>query len=439
MASLQELRILTTRRSFLKVMATLAPGLAVGVGTPRTARAETRIRSWTMSGQRWEFPQKAIIPEFEAKVGKKITVDLVATPIAETPPKVAAAMLAGSSEYDLITLDYNQLGQLNPNLRPLTQYMEKDQAWTKSYLAAVPPNVHNLYVWKQTFYGIANDSNCQLGFYRKDVFDQLGLKPADTWDQVPTLAKALTRDTSQGKQYGFTSESRRGTYAFLTFACIYWSSGGELWDEAYKPTLSNDLAAQCLDLYKQCFAYAHPAAINAADDDNIQAVTSGAAVYSPVAWGNNAYTNPALSKFAKVTVARTVPKGIGPKGVPRPTMGGFGYVIPKASRHQDEAWEFIKYTAGETGMETWVKNTGQPARTDALKKWKDLHPYYVALADSLPTAHWQPTLPETFSIYEGVGSEIANALLGQKTSKAALADGEKTLTDILRKGGYLKG
>jgi multiple sugar transport system substrate-binding protein len=433
------IRVGINRRNFLTIMG--AMGITVTLGSSWRAEAgqgKTAIRAWTMSGQRWEMAQKAVIPEFEARTNGQITVELIATPIAETPPKQAAALFAGSSEYDVLTLDYNQLPQVHQQLEPLTKFMEKDAVFVQDYKANVPANVSSLYVWKDTFYGIAVDSNTQLGFYRKDVFDELGLKPAKTWSEIPALAKTLTRDTPQGKQYGFTTEARRGTYLFLSWATIYWSSGGELWDEKFQPNINNELGMEALDIFKKTFQYAHPAAINAADDDNIQAMLSGAAVYSPMCWGNNAYTNPQLNQFAKVTGALVVPAGLGPKASPRPAMGGFGLVIPKGSRYKEAAWEFIKYITGPEAMKTYVHNTGQPARTDALKQYATLHPYYTALADSLPVAHQQPTLPETFAIYETVGTEFSEYLFDRKNLKQAFADAEKGMREIFRQSGYIQ-
>lgn len=456
MAKGEQVRVLMSRRGFLQASAMVAASAALaacapslgsssggktgssGAGSQGGGAATGKVRSWTYSGQRWELAQKAVIPDFGKQHGN-ITVDLIATPIGETYPKIAAALAAGSDQYDIIELDYFLMPQVAGQLQPLDEYMSKDKPFADDYLAAVAKNVSDLYVWKNVRYGIANDSNTQLMFYRKDIFDKEGLKVPKTYNDVLELAKTLTRDTPAGKQYGFTTTGRRGVYSAGAFNSIYWSSGGEMWDEkTFQVSIDNDLAAECLGLLVELFKYADPSAINSTDDETIAAMSSGVAVLSPNSWGNNAFTNPQLNKLGSVTAAGVVPAGIGGKASPRPGMGGFGMVIPKGSKNKDAAWEFIKYVTSAGAMDAYIRGSGQPARLDALKKYASEAPLFGPLAESLPLAHWQPRLPETTQIYEAFGGEISSVLLRQKSVKDGLRDAQKGVEAIFRKAGYLK-
>ena len=77
-------------------------------------------------------------------------------------------------------------------LEPLEPYLDKDPAYKKDILADIPENVLNLYRDKPAaqggkLYGLPPDSNCQLQFYRVDIFDKASLKPAVTWDEAIEL------------------------------------------------------------------------------------------------------------------------------------------------------------------------------------------------------------------------------------------------------------
>ena len=62
-------------------------------------------------------------------------------------------------------------------------------------------------------FGLPPDSNCQMQYYRADVFEKAGLKPAETWEDVIENAKELSKDGV--KVTGTTM--RRGFWAGAAF------------------------------------------------------------------------------------------------------------------------------------------------------------------------------------------------------------------------------
>src|SRR6185437_13823125 len=91
------------------------------------------IKLWAASGQRWEFANRGVVPLFQ-KAHPDITVDITATPIANFGSKVAAAMAAGSTEWDVIQLDYAQVPQFAAAhwVEPLDQWIDADAAYKES-------------------------------------------------------------------------------------------------------------------------------------------------------------------------------------------------------------------------------------------------------------------------------------------------------------------
>ncbi len=221
----------------------------------------------------------------------------------------------------MIELDYGILAQVSDKLLPLDEMLHKDGAFAQDYTQSVPANVRGLYQFdghrlgRGTTYGIANDSNTQLGFYRADVFQKAGISaPPATWDEALAVAKELTVSTPAGQQYGFTSNGRRGIFSSTLFGQVLFSYGGNWLDENNKPQLTTPEAHEALGMILKLMKFADPSTINAGDNETINAMASGVAVYAPNAWGNNAFTNPKLSKFASVTKAVIVPRGAVPVG-----------------------------------------------------------------------------------------------------------------------------
>jgi ABC-type glycerol-3-phosphate transport system substrate-binding protein len=433
-----------SRRSLLLSSLTGAAGLALAGGGRHAMAADGSLRSLTYSGQRWGMVQEGMAPHFAKESG--IEAKIITFPISQGYARILTALGTGSSEYDVIDLDYGILAQVAKKLEPLDAYLQKDSAYANDYESSVPANVRGLYQFdgerlgRGTTYGIANDSNTQLGFYRVDVFEKAGIKaPPATWDEALAVAKQLTVDTSAGKQYGFTTNGKRGIFSSTLFGQVLFSYGGNWLDENNAPTLTTPEAEQALSMIEKLMPYADPSVVNAGDNETINAMASGVAVYAPNAWGNNAFTNPKLNQLAEVTKAVIVPRGAGPNGRNSPLMGGFGLVIPSSAKNKEAAWKFIKYLTDKGNMKAYVDLSGQPARVDALKEYASTAPIFSALADSLPNGVYQPGwLRDQSGFYETLGTQVSLVMTGQKSVSEALKQAEEDCAAVLRKSGDMK-
>jgi ABC-type glycerol-3-phosphate transport system substrate-binding protein len=433
-----------SRRGLLLSSLAGAGSLALAGGGRDALAANGSLRSLTYSGQRWGMVQEGMAPKFAKASG--IKAEIITFPISQGYARILTALGTGSSEYDVIDLDYGILAQVAKKLEPLDVYLQKDSAYATDYESSVPANVRGLYQFDGerlgtgATYGIANDSNTQLGFYRVDVFEKAGIKaPPATWNEALAIAKELTVDTATGKQYGFTTNGKRGIYSSTLFGQVLFSYGGNWLDENNVPTLTTPEAEQALSMIHKLMPYADPSVVNAGDNETINAMASGVAVYAPNAWGNNAFTNPKLSKFAEVTKAVIVPRGAVPNGRNSPLMGGFGLVIPAAAKNKEAAWKFIKYLTAKDNMKTYVELSGQPARVDALKEYASIAPLFSALADSLPNGVYQPGwLRDQSGFYQALGTQVSLVMTGQKSVSEALKQAQEDCTAVLKKSGDIK-
>jgi ABC-type glycerol-3-phosphate transport system substrate-binding protein len=443
-----ELKILLSQRTISRrglLLSSLAgaAGLALGAGS-RAAFAADSVTSLTYSGQRWGAVQEAMAPAFSQSTG--IKAKIITFPISQGYARILNALGVGSKEYDLIDLDYGVLAQVADKLTPLDDYLKKDQAYGQEYQDSVPASVRGLYQFDGnqlgggTTYGIANDGNTQLGFYRADVFEKAGIKgPPATWDEALEAAKELTVSTAAGKQYGFTTNGKRGIYSSTLFGQVLFSYGGNWLAKNNAPTLTTPEAEAALGMIEKLMKYADPSVVNSGDNETINAMASGVAVYSPNAWGNNAFTNPKLNKFADVTKAVVVPRGTGPNAKNSPLMGGFGFVIPAGARNKDAAWKFIQYFTSKANMKAYVDASGQPARVDALKEFAATAPLFGALAEGLPNGVYQPGwLRDQSGFYEALGTQVSLVMTGQKSVKDALKQAQADCTALLKQSGDLK-
>ena len=410
--------------------------------------AGVTLTSWASAGQRWEFPEKGVYPLFQKKF-PGIAVQVVAEPIADMLPKTAIAMAAKSDRYDVIFDDYNFLPQFVAEgaLVSLEPYLDKDPSFKQDILSDIPENVLDLYRDKPAakggkLYGLPPDSNAQMQYYRADVFQKAGLKPAETWDEVIDIAKELSNG---GKTRVVGSTLKRGFWAGANFITLLRCCGGDWFDKmedgGWHLTLDTDAGHQAFGILTRLIPYLEPTSLNASDDEANTAMLNGTWVYAPFEWGGSSMNDPKFTRYADEWKVALVAKGSGPKGRHAPHMGGLGLIMPVYAHNHDAAWEWVKFCCSGDKQDpaigkAWVENAGQPARLSLLHEYTKIRPYFAGLMASLPVSHRFLPIPESNVLYETVGTQVAAVVVGEKSPDQALKDMQSQTTRIMRKAGY---
>jgi ABC-type glycerol-3-phosphate transport system substrate-binding protein len=431
------------RRQFLRSTGIAGGAILAGAAPVRTflrgeevaavAAGSTTITLWTSAGPRFGLANDALIKAFQ-QAHPDIQVRMVTTPIGDYFPKVATEIGGDTDAYDVITAIPTFVVAFAKN----GKIADLDPSMTATEKADLVKDIPRRYLETWTYnghlYAIPNDANCQLTFYRKDLFEAAGVKLPATWEGVPAAAKALTKNGI----YGYTASLRRGEYAGAHFSSVMWSYGGEWWDSDFHPTIDSEAGRRALDVMLACMPYADPGSINATEDDTINAIASGTAAYAPLLWGTSALTNPKLNSHAAQTLAAVPPAGGGHR--PAPIMGGQAYMIPARAKNKDAAVAYIKFATSREAMSAFVRATGQPARVSALTDPENVKfaPYFPALGAALRLAHPQVRVTESFQLLDFLGNEVALVLTKQKSAPQGLRDIQKGFLDVLKKGNYVK-
>jgi multiple sugar transport system substrate-binding protein len=429
---------LSSRRRFLQGLA--AGAFAVtGLPTIRAYAAQTTLKVWAASGQRWEFANRGVAPLFE-KAHPNVAVEIAATPISNFGSKVAAAMAAGSTDWDVIQLDYAQVPQFAGAqwVAPLDQWIDADPAY-KASLKDIPDPVLGLYQLNGHQWGVPADSNATMTYYRADVLDKYGMKPPETWDECLEIAREL-HSKSTG-QYGYIGALGRGLFAYLGLLPVIWSYGGEIWDEkTFEIKIDkSDAGVKALRVLKELVKYGDPVSVNGSDDEQNNSMASGTSVVAPSAWGNTVMTNKKFSKYWDVIKTITVPAG--KPGLKTPVMGGLGHMVVANSQHKEMAWEYVKFvTSGDKAVgKAWVDGSGQPSRISILTdpEISAQFPYFTTLADTLKIARrYGGGIPEAYAIADVIGTTVSSIITGQLEVEPGVKKiGDDTFA-FLKSNGY---
>lgn len=338
------------KRSVFPLMAAAAILLA-SCGTPSTPTAQPAggAAPVELTFMMWGAPEELavwnqIVQDFQAQ-NPNIKVNVEVSDWDAYWEKLKT-MLAASTPPDLFAmdaplyLDYQSRGVLK-NLQP---YLDKNP----DLLQDVYPQTLQAYQTPDGYFGLPRDFQTIVLFYNKDMFDAAGVAypTADwTYDDLRAAAQKLTKDTNgDGKidQYGFYSDLWDME---LVWSEAIWAYGGDIVSADHTNTLIGEpQARQAWQLFHDMMFVdkSMPDATTALQfgDDTFQA---GAVAMTTIGhWAVPGYNTVPF----KWDVA---PMPAGPAGKAT-SVNSAGFVVADASKHPEEAFEFIKFVLSPAGQ-----------------------------------------------------------------------------------------
>ncbi len=149
--------------------------------------------------------------------------------------------------------------------------------------------------------------------------------------------------------------------------------------------------------------------------------------------------NPAVSK-----IVDQVSYVIHPKGVRHASQsGGLGLTIPKNAKNPEAGFLLLQWLTSKGQDKAVVRVGGVPTRTSTLadREMVTLYPEFITLRQQIEYSEpdWRPIIAEWDEInIQALGVAVSEALTGKKTPEEALNGMVPKVTDIMKRGGYLK-
>jgi len=279
------------------------------------------------------------------------------------------------------------------------------------------------------------DPNVQLLVYRKDLFDQKGLKPPATWDELLATAKAFHDPPKQ--QYGIaitaSSDIQTGLYMLLAM----WSYGAELVDSRGRGGLDTEAGRKGGEMFLELLKYTPPNVKSYNFADVNKAIQLGQAAMA-IQWASGAKP---MEDKTRSSVAGKLGYALVPKAIRQTPMRGVWTLgIAKNSPNQDAAWQFATWLSGkEFGLAAVKFPSATSAihspRVSVLKDpgTKAALPYAEALLESLQITKERPRLREYADIQEHLRITAGKLTAGELTLTAALKEIDAGTNRILGK------
>lgn len=409
----------------LSVIVILAMGLSLFTGFAKTgaASAPTKITFWHLwkGGEAQELQK--VIDKFN-KTHPNIQVEALA---GTTATKQLTALTGGNPPDVGYVIDYTISKWASVGaVEPLDQYVKKDNIKSSNF----PQPIWKLgnYMGKQ--YGMPYTMDSYMLYYNKDLLKAAGIKnPPKTMSELKKDAELLTKKDDKGEytQVGFISDNP-------WLDCLNWAfaSGENFYD--YKNDKVTCNSKKNIDaLTFKVASYQSPYDMN-----KIKKFKSGFGEYeSP----NNPFFQNQLAfdlegqwfqtfikKYAKGINYGIVPIPY-PDGHPELSKGGqiqSGMLyISKASKHKDEAFEFINWlTSDEPNIEFCTAKGSLPATLSAINnpKFAKAAPELVPFIQIVKGGHAKalPAVPFTKEYVNELNVQEQRAYDGEITPEEAL-------------------
>ncbi|MEP7241342.1 MAG: extracellular solute-binding protein, partial [Devosia sp.] len=397
------------RRRVLQAMAAL--GLTAGVlgrmGTAFGADfnwkkfAGTKLSLLTTGDEQDHRAVSDLMSQFESETG--MTLEVTAPALGPLIEKTLQNLQAPQSSFEII----NFLGFLTTQqvgagyYDQLNQYIDNPELTAPDWDVAdfLPPAMANVGYFDMAsgtvgkgkdIYGIPGmHSGSVIYFYRKDLFDAAGVKPATNWDEFHAAAEKLhTADVAGASFIGANDFSLATVDWFTRFITI----GGKLMlgspqNKDFKPNVASAEGEKALQMLIDLLPFAPANVTKYGFAENVDGFSSGK-IAQMIFWSTIAgpIFNEENSMVADKTGTGPVPANAGQ--TPRAIQGGWGMGIPKNAdpAKKQAAWLALTWLTSKA-FNKYIAETYQidASRTSTFND-PDLVAKFPYLPDSLKAA-----------------------------------------------------
>jgi ABC-type glycerol-3-phosphate transport system substrate-binding protein len=411
----------------------------------RDAFKGTKLRVLLKEGYEIQAIQK-YKSDFEQATGIKVELEVYDEPTARQ--KLVLDTTSKTGTYDITSASFWNLPEYVKAgwLQPLNEYQDKAKdEWL--HPEDLPKGAMDSMTVDGKLYAIPHTIIGGMLFYRKDVFDALGLKAPQTTDDILAAAKTIKQ-----KRPDLIPFSGRGAPTFASLGTeLGWAYGygTTLFDKENRPHAdSPEMKKAMTDFVTLMKDYGPSDAASLTFTQAGEKFSSGqgAMMFDTSGFGT-IFEDPKQSKVAG-KVGFGIPTG--PAGKPLQWLYNEGLAVTAASKNKNAAWLFLQW---RVSRETTMKELTELGRTDVPSLHVLGSPEYAQYAKAhkveeftklLPQCwerataeHW-PSYPQFAKIGDTFTTQISSAIAGSKSVDDALAQTQQELTAIMKDAGYLK-
>lgn len=338
---------------------------------------------------------------FTAETG--VEVNFFDIPWEEVTSSLLLGRRAGSTGFDVVQFDLVHMAELVEGevVAPLDDLIAASPNYE---IDDFHPRLQEYNQYNGTTYALSLSTEPIFLYYRKDLYEELGLEPPQTIDEYLSNAQALKDAGYFGASSGFSPQ----------FGGWYWMQhayqfGADVIDPSSCEILVTDpdfVAAT--ESYLSLIPYIPESMVagsgGAAFSSFVELDVGQMILYSgyyPL------MEDPAESKLAGTGNIATAPAPLTSEGWT--TLEGWFIGLTSDSENPDAAWAFLMHALDKDGVRDYVAAGGPPPGRSSFAEDPEFlaaNPYWPTLLDGVATGRSHPKIPE----YPEIQSIMAQAL-----------------------------
>lgn len=238
-------------------------------------------------------------------------------------------------------------------------------------------------------------------YYRSDVLKNLGIEPTTAFQDWNSLDQTLAKIKAAGQIQPLGLPGKNDNNVVHNFAPWIWGAGGDFVNaDGTRATIADSAAVEGVNEYQQLAAkYVDPAVLqkNSNTVEAMFAQGSFAVTVSGPWLAQEIQTPKAQGGYSDGPAAKN---GFGTASFPAGPkahavfFGGSNLAILKSSKHEQAAYEWVRWLTGDQGQTSYVPKVGlMPARTSAANAGVfSSSPYLLAFKNQLQYGRSYPMI-----------------------------------------------
>lgn len=372
--------------------------------------------------------------------------------------KALSILSTGNTDYDIVQFHHPDLKLFAPWCTDLTEWVQRDAKDPDFMLDDIHPLLHTTHMqYGGSYYGVPSHVNPVNFAYRTDIFDQLGLKVPETWDDFVAAEKLITEKMGP-TTYGAALGLKRDIMIPSTFLPMMAGYNTKICSvstlmsgkQYFSPTMNTPDVIAALKTLLEMKKYATPGSTTYGFDETMMSFAKGKGAMtvmwsSIVSYWNDPKTSDIVGKYALAPMpGNKQPDGTVPHGT---LLGGWTITIPKVAPHKEEAWKLLKWIVSPK-VETELVDYYESCRLSVLEASSATHPNNAAFLDYMNRASEGgiidfpgvdpgiKILPD-YDVVDVMQSDISEMLTGATTPEQCAAKLQKDYEAIFRKNDML--
>jgi multiple sugar transport system substrate-binding protein len=299
-------------------------------------------------------------PFFEQATGIKVEIEVL--PLEQVLQKLTLDVASGLGTYDLYYLDQSWMASFSQDVTdPREKYAAMPDLAMPNYNFDdfLKPLVDGISMYQDTMVGVPYDIPIFIMMYRRDIYEELGLKVPTTLPDYLANAQAI-QQAKAPDVYGTTGQMKSGHYSLeCDWTAWLWGHGGSIFGPDERFTGNDEAGLAAMDYWITLKESMPPGVTSWTWDGQGQSVGQGIAAQL-ISWGEffPSWDNPDSSQVSGLMEAAVPPKANALRTVEETGFGeipgvghqgGSSLAVSKYSKSPDAAWLFAQWaTSADT-------------------------------------------------------------------------------------------